>query len=104
MTLFLAKVAWCAGIVGWYVIRYPYQRRARRIGVASKPGGGRERALVAISFYGLFVVPAIYVMTGQPMAADYAFPRCKPGSASSYSSVPSSCSSTPIAGSAARGR
>jgi len=33
----------------------------------------RERVLLAISFTGLFIVPVIYVTTGEPRFADYPF-------------------------------
>jgi protein-S-isoprenylcysteine O-methyltransferase Ste14 len=73
MTLFLAKLVWWAGIVGWYVIRYPHERRARRAAVAEKRESVRQWALLTISFVGLFLVPAIYVTIGQPKFADYPF-------------------------------
>jgi protein-S-isoprenylcysteine O-methyltransferase Ste14 len=73
MTPFLAKLVWCAGIVGWYVIRYPHERRSRRTPVAEKRDRVRDRALLSGSFCGLFVIPAVYVVTGQPRLADYPF-------------------------------
>ena len=30
MTPLLAKAIWLLGVVGWFVIRYPHDRRARR--------------------------------------------------------------------------
>jgi protein-S-isoprenylcysteine O-methyltransferase Ste14 len=73
MTPFTAKLVWWAGIVGWYAIRYPHQRRSRRTPIASRRERVRERVLLSISFTGLFIVPAIYVTTGVPQFADYAF-------------------------------
>ena len=73
MTPFLAKLAWCAGVVGWFIIRYPHQRRSRRTPVVEKPERARDRTLLAISFSGLFLVPGTYVATGQPKFADYPF-------------------------------
>jgi protein-S-isoprenylcysteine O-methyltransferase Ste14 len=73
VTPFVAKLVWWAGIVGWYVIRYPHQRRSRKTPVASHRERVRERVLLAISFTGLFIVPAIYVTTGAPRFAGYPF-------------------------------
>jgi protein-S-isoprenylcysteine O-methyltransferase Ste14 len=73
VTLFIAKLVWWAGIVGWYVIRYPHQRRSRKTPIASRRERTREHVLLAISFTGLFIVPAIYVMTGAPRFAGYPF-------------------------------
>jgi len=73
MTPFIAKLAWWAGIIGWYAIRYPHQRRSRRMPVAETRERIREGVLLAISFCGLFAVPAIYVAAGEPRLADYPF-------------------------------
>jgi protein-S-isoprenylcysteine O-methyltransferase Ste14 len=73
MTPFIAKLLWWAGVIGWYVIRYPHQRRSRRTPIASRRERIREGMLLAISFAGLFVLPAIYVTTGEPRIADYPF-------------------------------
>ena len=73
MTPFIAKLVWWAGIVGWYVIRYPHARRSRRTAIASRPERVREGILLAISFTGLFIIPVIYVTTGAPQVADYPF-------------------------------
>lgn len=73
MTVFVAKLVWWAGIVGWYLIRYPHERRARKTPIASRRERVRERVLLAISFTGLFVVPVIYVTTGEPRFAGYGF-------------------------------
>jgi protein-S-isoprenylcysteine O-methyltransferase Ste14 len=73
MTPFIAKLVWWAGIVGWYVIRYPHARRSRKTAIASHAARLRDRVLLGISFTGLFSVPAIYVTTGAPRFADYPF-------------------------------
>jgi protein-S-isoprenylcysteine O-methyltransferase Ste14 len=73
MTPFIAKLIWWAGVVGWYVIRMPHERRSRRTPIALASERIRDRVLLAISFTGLFVVPAIHVTTGAPRFADYAF-------------------------------
>ncbi len=73
MTLFVAKLVWWAGIIGWYIIRYPHQRRSRKTPVEAQRDRVRDRVLLAISFTGLFIVPVIYVLFGEPRFADYAF-------------------------------
>lgn len=73
MTLMVAKIVWALGCVAYYVIRYPYQRRARRTPVARREERAREVALMTMSFIGLFLVPLVYVLTGQPAFATYEF-------------------------------
>jgi protein-S-isoprenylcysteine O-methyltransferase Ste14 len=73
MTPFIAKLVWVAGIIGWYVIRYPHQRRSRKTPVASRRERVREGILLTMSFAGLFILPVIYVATGEPQVADYPF-------------------------------
>src|SRR5262245_60610770 len=73
MTPVIAKIIWCLGYVAYFVIRYPHQRRARKTVVAGRRDRVRERTLMLISYSGLFVIPLIYVVTGQPKFANYAF-------------------------------
>jgi len=71
MTLIIAKLIWLAGCVGWFVIRLPHQRRARKTAIARREQRLRERVLLTVSFCGLFVVPLIYAVTDQPKFASY---------------------------------
>jgi protein-S-isoprenylcysteine O-methyltransferase Ste14 len=73
MTPLVAKVIWCLGVVVWFVIRYPHDRRARRTPKLGRSNHGRELVLMAISATGLGVLPAVCVFTGAPAFADYAF-------------------------------
>ncbi len=73
MTPLIAKTIFLLGIVGWFVIRYPAQRRARRLGVARSAGGTRDRVLLTIATLGQFVIPVFYIATYQPAFADYGF-------------------------------
>jgi protein-S-isoprenylcysteine O-methyltransferase Ste14 len=73
MTPFIAKIIWGLGCVMYYIIRYPHQRRANKTPTAGRRDRMRERALMAISYTGLFVIPLIYVLTDQPRFADYTF-------------------------------
>jgi len=70
---FIAKTVWCAGVIGWFIIRYPYARRSKRTAKIRQSDRGREWVLMAISATGLGIMPAIYVFSGFPHFADYAF-------------------------------
>lgn len=73
MTPFLAKLAWGIGVVGWFVIRYPHQRRSARTPKARISDRPREALLMAISTAGLFLIPLTWIVTGWPRFANYAF-------------------------------
>ena len=73
MTPFVAKVIWLIGVVGWFVIRYPHQRRSRRTPKRLRSDRTRELVLMAISSTGLGIIPALYAATGVPAFADYTF-------------------------------
>ncbi len=73
MTLLAAKLIWLAGVVGWFIIRYPHQRRSRRTPKRVRSDSTRESILLTISATGLGVIPAIYALTGAPQFADYPF-------------------------------
>lgn len=68
-----AKIAWTLGVLSWFLIRLPFQLKARRTGVAdARRKNAREKTLLTISTCGLGVVPAIYATTGFPAAFSYA--------------------------------
>jgi protein-S-isoprenylcysteine O-methyltransferase Ste14 len=73
MTPFIAELIWAFGCVAYYIIRYPHQRRSRKTPVADRRGHMREQMLMVISYSGLFAIPLIYVLTGEPKFADYEF-------------------------------
>mgnify|MGYP000513046410 CR=1 FL=1 len=73
MTPLVANIVFLLGIVAWYVIRYPFQRRAKKLGVARSVGGRHDRILLAIAGFSQFLFPAIYAITGEPSFADYGF-------------------------------
>lgn len=73
MTAAVAKAVWVLLAVGWYVIRIPHARRARRTPVRRSDRGPREWLLLGISLTGLGLVPFLHVATGFPKAADYPF-------------------------------
>jgi protein-S-isoprenylcysteine O-methyltransferase Ste14 len=73
MTLFLAKLVWGLGVIGWYVIRYPHARRSRRTPTLNRKDRKQDIGRLAFSFSSMCLVPAIYVVTGQPKFAEYPF-------------------------------
>jgi protein-S-isoprenylcysteine O-methyltransferase Ste14 len=73
MTVVWAKLLWCLGVIGWFAIRYPHERRARRTPKKLREHRARELVLLTISITGMLVLPVIYVFTGWPQLADYQF-------------------------------
>ncbi|MEC5322308.1 protein-S-isoprenylcysteine O-methyltransferase [Aurantimonas sp. A3-2-R12] len=63
------SIAWVLMVVGWYVIRYPFERRAKRRRVERTRRGPAESLRMAISLTGLGILPAINVATGWPEVA-----------------------------------
>ena len=70
MTRMVGVLLWSAGIAGWYIIRYPFERRAKKIGVARSIFDRRESSILAFAFVGLFLIPGLYAVTGFPAAAE----------------------------------
>jgi protein-S-isoprenylcysteine O-methyltransferase Ste14 len=73
MTPVLAKAVLVLLGIAWYVIRYPYERRAKRNPVARTERGPREYLLMAISAAGFGLLPFFYICFGFPRSADYTF-------------------------------
>ena len=73
MTQTAAALIWFAGLVGWYIIRRPFERKAKKVGVSKSLFDRRESSLLALAVIGLFVIPAIYALTGFPAALDRPF-------------------------------
>jgi protein-S-isoprenylcysteine O-methyltransferase Ste14 len=73
MTETVAAIIWFAGLVGWFIIRRPFERRARKVRIRKSLLDWRERSLLGAALLGLFVIPAIYVLTGFPAALDRPF-------------------------------
>ena len=66
------EVSWLLGIIAWYVIRYPFERRAKRLRVARDYRSLPEKIALSVAFFGMAILPAFYVATGIPRDADYA--------------------------------
>ncbi len=73
MTPTLASIIWCLGIVAWCVIRFPYQRRARKFKVSTHKRSLEERLLLSGATVGLVVVPAVWLLTGFPSTFNTTF-------------------------------
>ena len=73
MTKLAAQLIWLAGLAAWYVIRFPYERKAKKTAVRRSLRDAREQSILAIGFIGLLFVPLVYVITGFPQAAERPF-------------------------------
>ena len=73
MTPLVGTIIWALGVVGWFIIRYPYDRRSRRTPKVRRAVDARELASIAISTTGLGIIPAIYVISNAPQSANYPF-------------------------------
>ena len=73
MTPALASTIWTLGIVAWCAIRYPYQRRARKLNVSAHKRSTEERLLLSGATVGLVVVPALWLLTGFPESLNTTF-------------------------------
>ncbi len=73
MTLIaFSKIAWAVGVAAWYVLRIPFERKARRMKVTNATHrNARDMTLLTISTLGLGVIPGIYALTGAPRFASY---------------------------------
>ena len=67
----VGEIVWVLGIVAWYVIRYPFERRAKRVRIVSNRRSRSESVGLASALLGLAILPGFYVATGIPKAADY---------------------------------
>jgi protein-S-isoprenylcysteine O-methyltransferase Ste14 len=73
MTSTTATFIWFAGLVGWYFIRRPFERKARKVGVSKSLMDRQELLLLTCMTIGLFLIPAIYALTGFPASLDRPF-------------------------------
>lgn len=73
MTPALASSIWTLGIIAWCIIRYPYQRRARKLNVSAHKRSTEERLLLVGATLGLVIVPAVWLLSGFPKSLDTTF-------------------------------
>lgn len=67
----IGEIVWVIGIVAWYVVRYPFERRAKRVRVMSSRRSVTDTIGLAAALLGLAILPGFYVATGIPAFADY---------------------------------
>lgn len=65
------KIAWFLLVAGWYVLRYPFDRRARRLRIRVDRKKLSDRMRLGVSLTGLGIVPMIHVATDEPDWAAY---------------------------------
>jgi protein-S-isoprenylcysteine O-methyltransferase Ste14 len=65
------QIAWVLGIIAWSVIRYPFERRAKRVRVVTDRRSAIEVFGLTAALVGMAFVPGVYVATGFPKFANY---------------------------------
>jgi len=70
-TALAGEIIWVVGIAAWYVIRQPFERRARKIRVVASRRSRSETVGLGAALLGMAIIPGFYLVTGIPRAADY---------------------------------
>ena len=70
-TASVGEIVWVLGIIAWYVIRYPFERRAKRVRIARDIRSQSDTVGLAAALFGMAILPAFYIATGFPRTADY---------------------------------
>ena len=65
------KIIWCLGVIGWGIIRFRPNIKARKTTIAVTKRPPIERFSMFCSQLGLGIVPAIWVFTGFPSRFDH---------------------------------
>jgi protein-S-isoprenylcysteine O-methyltransferase Ste14 len=73
MTQTTAAIIWVVGMVLWFAIRYPHQRRARKQAVVRDRRDLPDRLWLWAAGLGLSILPLAHVLTGFPAFADHEF-------------------------------
>ena len=66
----LGRIVWGILGVGWYILRYPHERRVKKMKLSVDRMPGAERLRLSLSITGIGVIPALYALTGFPAFAD----------------------------------
>jgi protein-S-isoprenylcysteine O-methyltransferase Ste14 len=72
MELIIAKAGWVVLASAWWIIRRPFERKAKRARITRDDMKRDEKLRLLISLTGLGVLPFCYVAFGFPRFADYA--------------------------------
>ncbi|WP_156408684.1 protein-S-isoprenylcysteine O-methyltransferase [Rhizobium sp. Root708] len=67
----LGKIIWAMGVVAWYLIRRPAERRARRHRIVSNQRSTRDKVGLVSASVGLGLIPGLFALTGFPHEATY---------------------------------
>ncbi|MGA1834453.1 protein-S-isoprenylcysteine O-methyltransferase [Rhizobium wenxiniae] len=67
----IGESIWVAGIICWYIIRRPFERRAKAIRVIDNRRSVVDRVGLWAAVLGQGLVPGVYIATGMPAVADY---------------------------------
>lgn len=67
----VGEIIWVLGIVAWYIIRFPFERRAKRRRVVSNRRSRSDILGLVAALIGMAILPAVYIATGFPQFADY---------------------------------
>ncbi len=67
----LGKIIWALGVIAWYFIRRPAERRARRHRIISNQRSATDKFGLAAAIVGLGIVPGCFALTGFPHEAAY---------------------------------
>ncbi len=69
----VAAAIWVVGIIAWWAIRIPHQRRARKQQVKSHDRSLSEKTVLAAAGVGLVAIPILHLVTDGLRFADYTF-------------------------------
>lgn len=73
MTPTLSKILWFAFGLVWFTLRLRPERQSRKTPIRTSARDTRELFLLGCSLTGLGIVPYVYLATGFPRFAEYAF-------------------------------
>lgn len=71
MTILIGKIAWVLLVTGWYAIRLPFERRAKRSATERSGRDAGEWTRMWVSGTGLGILPLIFLFSGWPSFASY---------------------------------
>lgn len=71
--LLAAKIVWASGVIGWYVIRIPFEHKVKRERVVDARHRLRELILLSCSTMGLGIIPLFWATSHVFDYADYPY-------------------------------